>query len=266
MEDLFGGGGGGFGGDFGAPAAPAVPSYPVLGEKEGLVVRGGFTRSGGAPVLDLVIDNNAGSTPVTAMALKFNVNVLGLSPAGMTVTFTPIAVGTSGFTPVPLVHAPALLGTPPAQPDSIHAALRDNTSGRVLFFQIPIAYGSTFSESGALDKAEYGGLWRGWGADKDTAEVAKEVATTDQAAVRARLAAGRVFYVTERPGPDPSLTIVYFSARALDPTSGAPAGATILAELTFKAGLPAIKVVVKTAGGPDPLGRLAMAAIKALLK
>jgi hypothetical protein len=99
-----------------APAAPAVPSYPVLGEKEGLVVRGGFTRGGGGlPVLDLVISNTAGSTPVTAMALKcvgeegavlvwsmshaaslrlrcrFNVNVLGLSPAAMTVTFASIA-------------------------------------------------------------------------------------------------------------------------------------------------------------------------------
>ncbi len=131
--------------------------------------------------------------------------------------------------------------------------------------QIPLAYGATFSESGALDKAEYGGMWRGWGADHDTAEVAREVATTDQAAVRARLAAGRVFYITERPGPDPSLTIAYFSAWGLDPKTGAPAGAAVLAELTFKAGLPAIKIVVKTAA-PEPVGKLAMAAIKALLK
>ena len=168
---------------------------------------------------------------------------------------------------MPLVHASPLVGVPPSGPaDAIAAALRDNTSGRVIFFSVPCAYGATFIEEGALERAEYGGLWRGWGAEHDMAEVAREVATTDQAAVRSRLAAGRVFYVTERPGPDPSLTIVYFSAKGLDPASGAPGGATVLAEVTFKAGLPALKVVVKTQGGPEPTGRLAMAAIKALLK
>ena len=175
--------------------------------------------------------------------------------------------GSVGYTPVPLVHAAALHGPAPSGPaDAIASALRDNASGRVVFFSLPAAYGATFTEDGALDRAEYGGLWRGWGAEHDTAEVAREVATTDQAAVRARLAAGRVFYVTERPGPDASLTIVYFSAKALDPASGAPGGATILVEVTFKAGLPALKVVIKTQGGTEPLGRLAMAAVKALLK
>lgn len=168
---------------------------------------------------------------------------------------------------MPLVHASALVGTPPSGPaDGIAAALRDNASGRVVFFSIPAALGATFTEDGALERAEYGGLWRGMGPEHDTAEVAREVATTDQAAVRARLAAGRLFYVTERPGPDPSLTIVYFSARALDPASGIPGGAVVLLEVTFKAGLPALKLVVKTQGGPEPLGRLAVAAVKALLK
>ena len=45
-----------------APARPAVPEYPVLGEKDGLVVRGGLARRDRATVLDLVIENTAGGS------------------------------------------------------------------------------------------------------------------------------------------------------------------------------------------------------------
>ena len=58
MDDLFGGA---FGGPSSAPApAPSHPSYPVLGEKEGLVVRGGLAWRNRATVFDLVIENSGG--------------------------------------------------------------------------------------------------------------------------------------------------------------------------------------------------------------
>jgi hypothetical protein len=145
----------------------------------------------------------------------------------------------------------------------IQAAIKDSASGRVVFFAVPAAFGATFAEDGAVDKASFPALWRELGADKEAADVARECASTDPGAVQARLAAGRVFFIASRPGPTPELSMGYFSARGLDVAG--PGSGTVLLELTFKAGLPAIKVVAKSAGG-EPVARLALAAVKALLK
>ena len=253
LDDFFGGGGAAAS----TAGARAPPSYPVLGEKDGLVVRGGLVRRGGAATLELVVES---SPPVNAAALKFNVNALGVSPASATVNFSAAAGGATTAA-VQLAHNSALAGGDAAA--SIQAALRDNTTGRVVFFGVPLRYDAFFVEGGGIDRAAFGPAWRDGGAE--TAEVAREVASTDVETVKARLSAAGLTFVASRPGPDPSLNMVYFSARAWDAATGAPGGVSVLAELTFKSGLNAIKVVVKTAPAGEPYGRLAVAAVKALL-
>ena len=87
--------------------------------------------------------------------------------------------------------------------------------------------------------------------------------TANRIYVKARLAAKNVFFLAQRPGPDPAIQLFYFSARAWD-AAGAPAGAALHFELTFKQGVPAIKVVAKSAL-PEPFTKLACAAVKAAL-
>jgi AP-1 complex subunit beta-1 len=268
LDDLFGMGGGGGS----KPASSGgVPSYPVLGEKDGLTLRGGLARRGGAPVFDLVVENAPDSAaPVGAMQLKFNVNPVGLAPAGVTVTLSPpVPAGGVGHVAVPLVFNPALVGSAlPADAGAagLQAALKDVNSGRVAFFSVPLAYGAAcFVDEPPVDRAGFVPQWRDLGGDKEAADVARECASVDPAAVQARLAAGRVAFVASRPGPSPELSMHYFTARGLD-AAGSPGGAVFLVELTFKAGLAAIKVVVKTPAGAEPYGRLAVAAVKALLK
>lgn len=257
LDDFFG---------MGSSSAPSssvsssVPSHPVLGEKDGLVLRGALARRGGAPVLELVVQHDAGAAPVASMALKFNVNAAGLAPASPAVAYSPpVGAGSSGVTVIPLVHNPALAAPPGSPTDVIQAAIKDNASGRVVFFAIPLAYTACLGEEGSgVDKAGFVGVWRELGGDKEAAEVAREVASTDAGVVQSRLAGGRVSFIASRPGPSPELTMHYFSASALD-------GSPLLFELTLKVGLPAIKIVAKSPAG-EPATKLGIAAVKALLK
>jgi AP-1 complex subunit beta-1 len=250
---------------FGAPApapshAAPVPSYPVLGEKDGLVMHGAFVRKGGRTVLDLVAEHRSGSGPVNATSLKFNKNSLCLAPSSEAVIFPSVAVGSSGLVSVPLTFNPAAVGTG----DVVQAALRDNNSGRVLYFNIPISYGAFFVENGSLDRGVFVETWRNLaGGEKEAADIAREVATLDAEAVKSKLAAKNLFHLATRPGPDPSMQLHYYSARALDNT-GNFEGASLLFELTFKQGVPAIKVTAKSAL-PEPFTKLACAAMKAAL-
>lgn len=268
-----GGGGGGlldiFGGPAPAAAAPAVPSHPVLGEKDGLVIRGAFVRCGGRAALELVAEHRAagasGPLPVGATALKLNKNVLGAVPAEPAVNFPSVAVGSSGAALVPLAFD-AGVAAPGPDPLVVQAAIRDNASGRVVFFNIPLApsYGAFFVDEGRLEAKAFVETWRTLaGAPHEAADIAREVASLDPEAVKAHLAARAVHHLATRPGPDPAISLHFYSARAAD-GAGNRAGAELLFELTFKTGVPGIKVVAKTSQ-PEPFAKLAAVAMKALL-
>jgi AP-1 complex subunit beta-1 len=233
-EDLLGLGGGGGGASaavnggglddfFGAPAPSrgggGVPNLPVCGEKDGLELRAGLSVKGGAPSLELVVTQKApGAPPVTGCMIKFQVNVLGAAPAAAAVTFAPIAAGASGAASVPLTLQPALFAAAPADPAVIQAALKDNASGRVVFFAIPIAVGfaagfTPFAAVPAVDRNEFILSWRALAAEHEAAEVARDVPSADANAVQARLGRANVAFVAARPGPDPSISMSYFSAQ-----------------------------------------------------
>lgn len=264
LDDLFGGGSS-------APkqaSQQSLPNLPVGGEKDGLVIHSGFRRINGQPVLELVMDNKSGSTPVTACALKFNVNILGLAPASPAVNFPSIAVGSSGYTTVPLVINTALLApTTPADPALIQGALRDNTSGRVLFFGTSLSGGNFsafFTEDGQVDRNEFINNWRTMGADKESAEVARDLPSADPSAIQAKLAKANIFHIANRPGPDANTSMVYYSTKAPEGSSGNPSGTVVLVELTLKNGFNAAKVVTKCTN--VDIGKLAVSGIVQALK
>jgi AP-1 complex subunit beta-1 len=249
-----------------APAA-AFPTLPFAAEKDGLAVSAGFSRKAGTPVMELVIEHKSGpGAPVDSGALKFNLNLLGLSPSAPAVAFRPAApVGGKTYAAVPLAINPSLVATAPG--DAVQAALRENGSGRVVFFPVPIGpfFSALFTEDGAVDAREFVAQWRTMGEDKQAAEVAREVACgVETNAVVARLARANIFSIANRPGPTPELSLSYFSARCPDPAAGSPNGTALLFELTFKAGLPAVKVVCKCAR--QDLAKLGCVGLVAALK
>ncbi len=117
-----------------------------------------------------------------------------------------------------------------------------------------------------MEKGDFPPAWRALaGPEQEASAVLKDVPTADPAAVQAKLAAAGVHFVASRPGPDPSFSMHYYSARGAN-AAGAPAGALLLLEITFKTGLQGMKVVLKTAAGIEPLGRLALAAVEQVLR
>jgi len=261
LDDLFGGGS-----SVSKPSA-SIPNLPIGGEKDGLVIHSAFKRSNGQPILELVMDNKSGSTPVTACALKFNVNVLGLAPATPAVNFPSIAVGSSGYTTVPLVINSALLApSTPADPNNIQGALRDNTSGRVLFFNTALNtnFSAFFTEDGNVDRTEFINNWRTMGADKESAEVARDLVSSDPTTLQNKLSKANVFHIANRPGPDANTSMVYYSAKAPEGSTGNASGTVILVELTLKTGFNAAKVVTKCTN--NDIGKLAVSGIVQILK
>jgi len=102
------------------------------------------------------------------------------------------------------------------------------------------------------------GSWRSLTAEQEAAEVARDVPTTDASAVQAKLARANVYFIAARPGPDPSINLSYFSAKGIN-------GDDFFAEITFKAGVPAMKVVVKTSSG-SATAKIALSSILATLR
>ncbi len=242
LDDFFGGG------SSAAPAAAAAASsLPLCGEKDGLAVHAGLSRKGGVPVLELFLVNKAGAAAVSACALKVNVNALGAAPASPAVIFSPIAVGSSGSASVPLSFVAAQFNAASASPEALQVALRDNASQRVVFFNVPLAPGfsagfSPFVTDGGCDRDSFVATWRSLTEEHQAAEVAKELPSCDAPSVQQRLGRAKVTFVANRPGPDASIALGYFSAKG-------PDGSVFLVEVTFKQGFPAVKVVVKTSAG-----------------
>lgn len=231
-----------------------------------MAVHGALARKDGRCVLELVVHNKAGAAPISNTTLRFNKHPLGITPVSLSVVFSPIAVGGSGYVAAPITTSPAQVGPGPAgaTAEVVQGGLKDDVSGRLVVFMLPVAYQALFAADGAIERVAFVEQWRTLaGADHEVAAIAKEVVSTDPTAVKAHLEGKGLVWLASRPGPDASLALHYFSAKAPDAT-GAPMGAALLYELTFKTGVPAIKVTTKTASAA-PVLQLASAAMLAAL-
>jgi hypothetical protein len=90
-----GAGGAAAGGGFDLFVAPAAPVMPVLASKDGFIIRGAISRSGGRAVLETIVENATGRT-VGQCALKFKANKMGIVPEGNAIVYANIPTGSSG--------------------------------------------------------------------------------------------------------------------------------------------------------------------------
>ena len=243
-----------------AAASSSVPSLPEVGSKDGLTVHAAFSRRArGQPALDLVVDNAPGSAAAVAgAAIKLNVNAMGLAVPSPGVSFPAIAPGASGFASVPLV-----LGERGPQPgEAVQVALKDNNSGRVIFFNVPLApsFRALLGEDGAMAVPDFGGQWKGLlGPECEHTEVLRDLASPDTAALLQRLqASGAFFFVVNKRQEDAAATVAYYACKAND--------VRVLFELTLKQGFAAAKVTAKSAPGTAHIAKLALAALAQTLK
>lgn len=249
LDDLFGGGGGTA---TPAPAAgPSVPTGPPLADANGLQIWGRLIRRAGKIAFSMTL-KNAQSTPVSTLAVRFNVNTFGLQPGDGNVAATsPIAPGGVGQAEASVVLSSGHVK--PGPPTlTVDVAMRDNTSGAVLKFSLPIDFEVLFVEDGEVEQSVFISNWQSIPEENEleatiTGIVDKNLAdpTHGLASVQSRLSSNNVFYVAQRRLDDGQIKM-YCSLKTYS-------GLAVMCEFTFKNGYDLCKLCLKSerpAAGP----------------
>lgn len=263
--------GGGMGDLFGAPsptatAEPEARMAKVCAPEKsgGIELWAGFRQVGGAVKLEMDIRNLSSNVPVSNLAIQLNKNAFGLSPANQQIVCNPpIPMGGSGKHSVELVNNPNMLvQVPSGQPASpqIQVAIKNMTTGLVFYFAANFALEAVFSADGALERAAFIESWKSIDDKKELYGTVQDLppASTDIDQVAAKFKMHRIFLIARRPVPNAvGQEVAYFSMRTTT-------GMTFMAELTFKQGVNAAKVCLKTEN--IAYGVLAKVALENLLR
>jgi len=178
--------------------------------------------------------------------VQLNKNALGLSPANQQVVCNPpIPVGGSGKHAVELVNNPSMmvqvLVGQPASPQ-IQVAIKNMTTSLVFYFAVNFPLEALFASDGALERAAFIESWKSIDDKKELYGTVGDLppASTDIDQVAAKFKMYRIFLIARRSVPNAEgQEVAYFSMRTTS-------GMVFMAELTFKQGVNAAKVCLKT--------------------
>lgn len=241
---------------FGAPSpTSAVETEARLAkvcgpEKSGgIELWAGFRQIGGAVMMELDIRNISSNVPVSNLAIQLNKNSFGLSPKNQQIMCNPpVPVGGSGKHSVELVSNPNMMVVvPDGQPASpqIQVAIKNITTGLVFYFAANFALDALFSADGALERASFIESWKSIDDKKELYGTVSDLppTSTDIDQVAAKFKLHRIFLIARRPVPNAEgQEVAYFSMKTTT-------GMIFMAELTFKKGVNAAKVCIKTESG-----------------
>lgn len=251
-----------------APVQAATPSYPEIGNKDGIVAYGAFSRKNDVPTLELVLKNDVSPSgaaiPISTVAIKFNVNSIGVEPRSQSAAYDNIPVGGTGHRSIPLTFSSTYFTASSNNPTIVQVALKDIASNRVIFVSVPVlpSFTNLLDNSGPMDRNEFVNQWKTLTAPNQHTEDVTGLRNPHPSQVADVLNTNRIFFIADRPGPDASTKLSYFSGRTADLSSG---GVQFLVEIAFKAGFDAVRVVVKSQSSPH-VCRLAAMAIANILK
>ena len=251
---------------FGAPSEPEARMSKVCAPEKsgGIELWAGFRQVRGAVQLELEVRNVSSSVPISNMAIQLNKNAFGLSPANQQIVCNPpVPMGGSGKQSVELVSNPNMMvqlqAGQPASPQ-IQVAIKNMTTGLVFYFAANFALEAMFSSDGALERASFIEAWKSIDDKKELYGTVSDLpaASTDIDQVSAKFKMHRIFLIARRPVPNAEgQEVAYFSMRTLT-------GMVFMAELTFKKGVNAAKVCIKTEN--IAFGVLAKLAVENLLR
>jgi AP-1 complex subunit beta-1 len=245
---------------------PAIQLTQVCNAEKsgGIDIFAGFYQKNGTVCMDVEFQNVSCPTSLSSLAIQLNKNSFGLSPANQQIVCNPpVGEGQNGRNTIELVVTPSMLAPVPAgQPASpqVQVAIKNMGSGNVFYFAANFAFEALFSPDGALDRSAFIEAWK---SIDDTKELYGTVAdlpasSTDIDAVQAKFKAYNVFFIARRPVPNAEgQEVVYFSMRTVS-------GMDFLAELTFKQGVNACKVCLKTENAG--YGLMAKTALEKMLR
>lgn len=226
-------------------AASQVPKPVVCppDQSQGIEIRGVVTqRAPGEPVLDLEFKNMV-AFPLTALAVKFNLNTFGLTPKDPQIVFpSPVPLNGSAPFTVPLACVPQMVAQGQAPSLQLQIAIKNMGTQAVFYFAMPISLDALLAPSGQIDKANFINAWKSIDDSMEVSSVVQDVPNPSADAVTQRFASKNILFIARRPSPGaPGQESAYFSAVTL---TSPPIH--FLLELTFRQGLNAIKVAIKT--------------------
>lgn len=212
----------------------------------GLDISAGFRQVNNTITMELDFSNVSCPAAVNSLAIQLNKNSFGLSPASQQIVLNPpIPQGGEGRASVELVVTPAMLVPIPAgQPASpqMQVAIKNMATGTVFYFAANFDFEALFVPDGALERSAFIEAWK---SIDDRTELFGTVSdlppgSADIEKVTARFKENNVFFIARRPVPNAEgQEVVYFSMRTVT-------GMDFLAELTFKQGVNACKICLKT--------------------
>ena len=213
--------------------------------------------------MDMEFRNVSCTTPLSNLAIQLNKNAFGLSPDNQQIVCNPpVGVGGVGRTTVELDVTPNMLAPiAPGQPASsqVQVAIKNMSTGGVFYFAVNFSLEAFFSAEGALDRSAFIEAWKSIDDTKELFGTVSDLpaSSTGIDQVQVKFRAYNVFFIARRPVPNAEgQEVVYFSMRTLT-------GMDFLAELTFKQGVNACKVCVKTENAA--YGLLAKMALERML-
>lgn len=251
---------------------PPVAVTRVVGpdKGDGLEIYAGFQggdRSGRKIRMKMEINNISSTTAVKALAIQLNKNSFGLSPASQQIVCNPpIGPGQSGEAYVELITTPSMLAPPPVdgQPANpqVQVAIKNMASGNVFYFAANFALEALFSpDAGPMERTPFIESWKSIDDRNELystiTELPRDSCTVDS--VIEKFAHYSIHFIARRPVPnttDGSQEVSYFSMKTVT-------GMDFLAELTFKKGVDACKLCLKTENAA--YGTLAKLALENIL-
>ena len=233
-------------------------------KSEGIDIFSRFRQINGVVTMELELRNVSSPQPVSSLAIQLNKNAFGLSPSKQQITLNPpISQGQRGTSSIELAVTPNMLAPiaqgQPASPQ-IQIAIKNMTGGNVFYFAANFNFEALFSPNGALERTAFIEAWKSIDDRKELYGTVPDLppSSTDIDAVTQKFAASNVFFIARRPVPSAEgQEVVYFSARTMSSMD-------FLAELTFKQGVNACKICLKTESAA--YGLLAKAALENLLR
>mmetsp|Transcript_27540 Transcript_27540/g.42339 ORF Transcript_27540/g.42339 Transcript_27540/m.42339 type:complete len:893 (-) Transcript_27540:63-2741(-) len=253
----------GTGGSEYAPQARMVKVCPA-DKSGGVDIYAGFRQVNGSIQMELEFQNVTCQVPLSSLAIQLNKNAFGLSPASQQILCTPaVGEGQTGRKSVELVVTPSMLSQIPAgSPASpqVQVAIKNMSTSNVFYFAANFTFEALFAADGALDRSAFIDAWKSIDDRKELYGTVADLpaASVDIDQVQSKFKANNVFFIARRPVPNAEgQEVVYFSMRTVT-------GMDFLAELTFKQGVNACKVCLKTESAA--YGVLAKLALENLLR
>ena len=230
----------------------------------GIEIYAGFVQRHRKICMEMEINNVSANHDVGALAIQLNKNAFGLSPANQQIVCNPpVAVGSSGVAACELVTTPNMVAPPqgggPASP-VVQVAIKNMQTGNVFYFAVDFNLEALFSPDGAMERSVFIESWKSIDDRNELYGTVSDLPrnSVDIEFVQRKFQAHNIFFIARRPVPNAEgQEVVYFSMRTFT-------GLEFLAELTFKQGVTACKVCLKTENAA--YGPLAKAALERLLR